>query len=155
MDTPVNVTYCGVGWAAALAHECSRARTSIILSALSMQPPTPKASGDWPQLWRAMCEAPKRGVRVRVLLPAPSPIYPATKGNFRAGSELTKEGVEINYIKGPKLLHAKTAIIDNRAVWIGSGNLTAAAAHHNHEAYIRLDSERIACDLLKRWEALL
>lgn len=149
-----NIEYHGESWAAALAADCTGAQSSILASALSLLPPTPNASGSWPELWRAWKAAAARGVRVAVWLPVPSPIHPATRGNFGAGRACTENQIEIHYIAGARLLHAKTCIIDARVVWIGSGNFTAAAAHHNHEAYLRADCAKIAHELASRWEAL-
>jgi phosphatidylserine/phosphatidylglycerophosphate/cardiolipin synthase-like enzyme len=79
---------------------------------------------------------------------------PATRGNYGAGRACTAAGIHIHYVTGNRLLHAKTCIIDKHAIWIGSGNFTAAAAHHNHEAYLRADCAKIAAEIVSRWEAL-
>ncbi|MFA5825507.1 MAG: phospholipase D-like domain-containing protein [Gallionellaceae bacterium] len=157
MNSPTgqqNLAYHGAGWAKALADECAKAVGGIHISALSMLPPTPNATGHWPELWAVWCAAVQRGVRVGVWLPAPTAIHPATKGNAGAGRRIQEAGMEIHYITGNQLLHAKTCVIDARSVWIGSGNFTAAASHHNHEAYLRADCEEIARQLIQRWESL-
>lgn len=149
-----NISYHGNNWADALAAACSQARETIHISALSMHPPSANAIGDWSRLWRAWCDAVRRDVLVAIWLPIPSPIHPATLRNTTAGRAILAAGMQIHYVKGPRLLHAKTAVIDARSVWIGSGNYTAAAAHHNHEAYLQADCPRIARAVIARWESL-
>lgn len=149
-----NIYYHGEGWANHMAIECGNAQKTIHVSALSMHPPTPNGQGDWPELWRAWCIAAMRGVAVNIWLPAPSPIYPATKNNTGAGSKITLNGMHIHYVTGNRLLHAKTCVIDESSIWIGSGNFTAAAAHHNYEAYLRADCPAIARQIVNRWKSL-
>ena len=146
--------YHGAGWAGAMAAECAAAQKSIHASALSMHTPTPNAAGDWPELYRAWCAAARRGVRVAIWLPAPTQIHPATKGNITAGRSASASGIEVHYIIGNRLLHAKTAVIDGTSIWVGSGNFTAAAAHFNHEAYLQAKCPHIAKQMIARWESL-
>jgi len=148
------ISYHGQGWAGALARSCAGARRSIYLSALSLHPPTPNAQGEWPELWRAWCAAVQRGVTVDMWLPAPSPVHPATARNSTAGRTASEAGITMHYVTGVKLLHAKSAVIDAAEIWIGSGNFTAAAAHHNHEAYLQAICPRIAHELISRWKSL-
>lgn len=149
-----NVNYHGAGWCAALAAECAAAQHTIHMTALSMHAPTAHAHGAWPYLWSALANAVTRGVEVHIWLAAPSSIHPATRGNITAGRAAAAHGIHTHYVTGTNLLHAKTAVIDAHAVWIGSGNFTSAAAHHNHEAYLRADCPRIAAELIHRWQML-
>lgn len=149
-----NLYYHGGGWAIALAAECAAAQRTIHLSALSMIPPTPNGTGAWPELWCAWKAAAARGVAVHIWLAAPSPIHPATRANMTAGKAASSAGIQMHYITGNRLLHAKTAVIDATTIWIGSGNFTAAAAHHNHEAYMRADCPAIARQIIDRWQSL-
>jgi len=153
MDT-CNVTYHSTAWAAALTLASAAAKKSIHLSALSLLPPTPNATGTWPELWRTWCAAAQRGVTVDLWLPTPCHAHPATRANFRAGEACAKNGIKIHYVNPSKLLHAKTAVVDEQIAWIGSGNFTAAAAHHNHEAYIEVHSAKIAREIISRWKLL-
>lgn len=149
-----NIYYHGNGWAEHMAEACSMAQKTIHVSALSMLPPGPNATGDWPELWRAWCAAARRGVQVHIWLPSPTSIHPATKGNTGAGRQIIAAGMHIHYVQPPGLLHAKTCVIDAASVWIGSGNFTAAAAHHNHEAYLQARCPKIARQIIARWESL-
>jgi len=152
--TGAEIYYHGEGWAEHMAEQCALARKSIHISALSMLPPGQNATGDWPELWRAWCAAARRGVRVDIWLPSPTGIHPATKGNIGAGRAIVAAGLGIHFVQGNKLLHAKTVVIDAASVWIGSGNFTAAAAHHNYEAYLQARCPKIARQLIERWEGL-
>jgi phosphatidylserine/phosphatidylglycerophosphate/cardiolipin synthase-like enzyme len=147
-----NVSYHGESWGADMMEDCKRAAKSIHISALSMLAPTKNGSGSWPDLWNAWCAAAQQGVRIDIWLAAPSGIHPATRANVSAGYAIIGAGMYVHYITGNRLLHAKTAIIDAEIAWIGSGNFTAAAAHFNHEAYARIESEKIARQLITRWE---
>jgi phosphatidylserine/phosphatidylglycerophosphate/cardiolipin synthase-like enzyme len=148
------VTYHDTEWCEAMAAQCATARYSIHISALSMLPPTPNATGQWPTLWREWCAAARRGVRVDIWLPAPSAIYPASLGNLSAARKIVEAGMFIHSVPGNKLLHAKTCVIDKCSVWVGSGNFTAAAAHHNHESYMQTCSELIASRIVNRLESI-
>ena len=149
-----NLYYHGEGWAEHMATECDKAAKSIHISALSLLPPGPNSTGSWPDLWRSWCASARRGVRVDFWLPATNPIYPATSGNRKAGSTIQLNGMYIHYITGNRLLHAKTCVIDEQQIWIGSGNFTAAAAHHNYEAYLCADCPEIAKQIVARWKNL-
>lgn len=149
-----NLEYYGANWAYALRLECDQASRSLHISALSLLQPTPNGTGAWPDLWRAWKQAAARGVKVNIWLPAPMPHAPATRGNHGAGRACAEAGIQPHFVTGNRLLHAKTCVIDARSVWIGSGNFTAAAAHHNHEAYLRADCVKIAAAIIARWEEL-
>ena len=149
-----NVMYHGEGWAEAMGEACALAMDSIHVSALSILPPTSNASGDWPELWRAWCAASRRGVAVDIWLPSPNEKAPATLGNGTAGRAIVDSGMNVHFVQGTRLLHAKTCVIDAATVWIGSGNFTAAAAHHNYEAYLEAHSQVIAQCLIERWQGL-
>lgn len=137
-------------WADALRADCERATMSITISAISMQPPRSAGSTPWKLLWRAWEKAAARGVLVQIYLPTPSRSHPATHGNTDAAIQAVKAGMFVSFVPQPRLLHAKSITIDNETCWIGSGNMTAAAAHHNHEIYIRFDNMPIARKI-KEW----
>jgi len=127
-------------WAHCLADDINHARFSIMLSALSFLAPTPTARGPWPELWTAIKTAAKRRVTTEIFLPTPQLAHPATRQNATEAHKLHDLGVTVHLIPGPRLLHAKCAVIDAEITWIGSGNLTAAACGPNHELYARIVS---------------
>lgn len=129
-------------------HENVEASTqSIYISALSMQAPAHKSITPHSKYMRAIAAACARGVRVCVWLAKPRPDIPATHANTGARQWLMAQGIECRFCDDGKLLHAKTMVIDGLLLWIGSGNMTAAAAHHNHEAYLCVSDTSAA----RRW----
>ena len=153
-QTSAPISLHGSDWAVAMSTDCEAAHHSILITALSMHAPTKNAMGNWPRLWRSWVAASQRGCSVQVILPAPCSAHAATLRNPLAGRALADVGITINYVSGPRLLHAKTCIIDTSIAWVGSGNFTAAAAHHNFEEYIRAESPQIAAELTSRWESI-
>lgn len=139
-------------WAELQAHDCTAARQRITISALSCLPPKTKTPGAWPRLWAAWADAAGRGIKVTLYLPAPSAIHPASFQNGQTAIKAHAAGIKCHMIKGPRLLHCKSIAIDENICWIGSGNFTSAAAHHNLEAYTRTISAEMVEQLLKRWK---
>lgn len=141
-------------WALEIAADCENSQLEIMVSSLSMQPPRRPAQTPLGRLWQAWTDAAARGVQVNFFLAAPSKIHPATAQNATAAALAFKAGMQTRYIPQPNLLHAKSVIIDDLICWIGSGNMTAAAAHHNHEIYVRFESQEIARRIKNRWQLL-
>ncbi|HEY6022158.1 MAG TPA: phospholipase D-like domain-containing protein, partial [Candidatus Paceibacterota bacterium] len=131
-------------WAGALADACERASKSITISAISMFPPLRNSEAEFSRLWRAWVSAAARGVTVLIFLPTPQPAHPATMRNASAAAIAYKSDIQCRFIPGPRLLHAKSIVIDGEQVWIGSGNMTAAAALTNHEFYVQFESRECA-----------
>jgi len=147
---PVRTTRIGIhfeDWAPALARDLATAQHCIYLTFLSAIPPTRRQAGPGPDLWATICNAAERRIHVRLLLPAPSGTHPATLFNARAAACLTQYGAQVTLLRSPRLMHAKTASIDGTIAWIGSGNLTAAAAAHNREAWVRCEDPAMALAL--------
>lgn len=138
-------------WAQTMADDCATAQDSIAASALSLLPPRHPSQTPFGRLWQSWVDAAARGVRVVIFLAAPSKHHPATAQNITAGRIAREAGILTRLVPQPGLLHAKTLVIDASRVWIGSGNFTAAAAHHNHEIYCRFDSPQCAARIVERW----
>jgi phosphatidylserine/phosphatidylglycerophosphate/cardiolipin synthase-like enzyme len=136
------------GWASALAYDISQAEKSILIAALSGNAPTGKRAGPMAALWRELLAAPSRGVVARLVLPAPQTAHPATWANMTSATKAHAAGVHTVLIPGARLWHAKAAVIDDRIAWVGSGNLTDAAAVRNVEIWTRMNGAELATDLL-------
>jgi phosphatidylserine/phosphatidylglycerophosphate/cardiolipin synthase-like enzyme len=134
-------------WPSLMARDFIAARGDITLTALSLLPPRTPNGSPFSAWWIALLAAQSRGVSVRIILPAPTPIHPATFRNARVAREIHPSGMRVELIAGARLLHAKTARIDGKIAWVGSGNFTAAAAHHNYEAFLRVEDADIAAQL--------
>lgn len=142
-------------WAATMARDCDAAGVSIHACAISCMPPRTNAPGSWPQLWASWCGAAARGLAVTLYLPAPLKAHGATHYNGEAGRLAAAAGMRPRLKVGPRLLHSKALVIDNRVVWIGSGNFTCAAASKNAESYVRIISPDFAAEIVRRLEQLL
>lgn len=85
-----------------------------------------------PQLLKALTDAARRGVEVKLVLPSYSDSWPIFNLGRSYYSALLREGVEIHELRGA-VMHAKTMCIDG--VWssIGSTNLDTRSFLHNDE----------------------
>ena len=124
-------------WSREIAADIAKARASITLTAISCLPPRGKSLTDFGRLWAALAASAAAGCRLRFILPAPQRAHAATLRNGAAAEAIRDIGGECTLITGSRLLHAKTVLVDDAIGWCGSGNWTAAAAHYNHECWIR------------------
>lgn len=134
-------------WCADMTADIAVAERTIIATALSLLPPRTIRLDDFTRWWLALADAAARGVAIQVALPAPHISHPATLRNDTAAAELRKIGATAILVPVTNLLHAKTICLDSRVAWVGSGNLTAAAAHHNRECYMRTVEPRAVAEL--------
>jgi cardiolipin synthase len=99
----------------------------------------------------ALCQAARRGVDVRLLLPARSN-HPLTDvlahGMF---SELLGAGVRV-FLYRDFMVHAKTALIDDEWVTIGTANLDRWSMLGNYEINVEVQSEALASQVADMFE---
>ena len=81
---------------------------------------------------RSLLRAARRGVKVRLLLPAISDIPLVRLLGQSYYSALLKGGIEIRELQR-EILHAKVMLIDGRRTIIGSANLDQRSFHRNYE----------------------
>lgn len=146
--TPPTIQLVTESWALLLAADIAQAEQCITISTLSLQPPRRVTDSGISVLWEALVSASARRRRVSLILPASAKTHPATAGNNAAASWADKFDMHTYLVPLPRLLHAKTALVDERISWVGSGNLTAAAANHNHEAWSRTTAPEAAIGLM-------
>jgi cardiolipin synthase len=93
-----------------------------------------------PPIIRSLLRAARRGIRVRLLLPARSdvPLIRLLGRSFY--SVLLREGIEI-YEMEYEILHAKVMLIDGKQAVIGSANLDQRSFHRNFEINLIIDDE--------------
>lgn len=102
------------------------------------------------KLARALIQAKKRGLKVRVLFDSSQTRVPETGEivyhyrGLRKADELARGGVHVYYDTTLTLFHAKIALIDDRFVYVGSQNLEIRKDVTNLEATVRLDSHKIS-----------
>jgi cardiolipin synthase len=91
----------------------------------------------------ALFRAVRRGVRVRVLVPSKSDLPVVQFAVEALFDTLLRHGVEIWTMPGT-MLHAKTAIVDDRFTTIGSYNLDERSWHKNLEVNVGVEDRDFA-----------
>jgi cardiolipin synthase len=94
-------------------------------------------------LIKALARAARRGVDVRVLVPAKSEHVTADLLAQRRFERLLRSGVRVFLYEGP-ILHAKTATIDGEWSMIGSCNLDNLSLAFNNEINVELFNPELA-----------
>jgi cardiolipin synthase len=85
-----------------------------------------------PRMIRSLLRASRRGVKVRLLLPARSDAPMVRLLGCSYYGTLLRQGIEIREL-GREILHAKVMLIDGERTVIGSANLDQRSFHRNHE----------------------
>jgi cardiolipin synthase len=94
-----------------------------------------------------MAKAVERGVDVRVILPGPRAAHRILlHANRNRYDVLLRAGVRLFELQ-PAMLHAKTALVDDSLVLVGSANFDRRSAFFNNELTAVVDDARVACDL--------
>jgi cardiolipin synthase len=94
--------------------------------------------------------AARDGVDVRLLLPGRSDI-PALRAFTRVGyRELLEAGARIWEWRGP-MLHAKTVVVDQQWVKVGSSNLNPSSLMTNYELDVLIQDERVADEAARQF----
>lgn len=99
-----------------------------------------------PAYTQALCAAAQDGVDVRLLVPSSSDlpvISPFSRIGYRP---LLEAGVRVFEWNGP-MIHAKTAVADNRWARVGSSNLNLASWISNYELDIAVEDEGFAAEM--------
>ncbi len=104
------------------------------------------------QILKALTEAAKRGVDVKIILPGITDSMVVLHAQRHAYSRLLKAGVKI-YEHDSSLLHAKTAVIDNVWSTIGSTNLDFLSLLNNDEVNAVILSREFAVEVEKMFKA--
>jgi cardiolipin synthase len=120
-----------------------RARTSIDITSAYFLP--------GPLFLRALREAVKRGVTVRVLVPMVCDVWLAGLAMEGMIGKLLRDGIQV-FAYTAAVLHAKTAVLDDRFVLIGSHNLDTFSWRFNLEANVLVDDRAFAGDLVASFE---
>lgn len=95
---------------------------------------------------RALIFAAKRGADVRVLVPRRSDVALAQWASHAAYATLLARGVRIfEYL--PRMLHAKTAVIDDRWTMVGTANLDYRSLFINDELVLLSDCSALNMEL--------
>jgi cardiolipin synthase len=92
-----------------------------------------------PRIIRSLLKAVRRGVRVRLLLPARSDVHFMLLLGRSSYATLLRGGVEIFELER-EILHAKVMLIDAERTVIGSANLDQRSFHRNFEINCMVDN---------------
>jgi cardiolipin synthase len=105
-----------------------------------------------PRIIRALLRAARRGVRVRMLMPARSdvPLVQLVGRSFYG--ILLRGGIEIFEMER-EILHAKVMLVDGERAVIGSANLDQRSFHRNFEINCVIDSSTFGTQIRKELEA--
>ena len=96
---------------------------------------------------KAIKQAAKKNVDIRIILPERSDHYPTLDLGARSFFEtLLEEGVRIFLYSG-KIIHSKSIIVDNKWATVGSLNLDNASLLYNYEANIITTNQAFAREL--------
>lgn len=101
-----------------------------------------------PRIIRSLLRAVRRGVRVRLLLPARSDVPLVLLLGRSSYATLLKGGVEI-YELEREILHAKVMLIDAERTVIGSANLDQRSFHRNYEINCMVDNVQFGGQIRK------
>ncbi|MEO8307601.1 MAG: phospholipase D-like domain-containing protein [Pseudomonadota bacterium] len=98
-------------------------------------------------LKRALLDARKRGVRIRIVLPGPHTDSPLVRYASRSTWDaLLSAGVEL-YEFMPTMFHCKIMIVDGRWTSVGSANFDMRSFRLNYEANLNVFSQPLAEEL--------
>jgi cardiolipin synthase len=101
---------------------------------------------------RALLEARRRGVRVRIIVPGPLNDVPISRNASRAlWGDLLKAGVEFHEYQ-PTMYHVKLLIIDGLWVSIGSANLDNRSFRLNAEANLNVLDAAFAAEQARMFD---
>jgi cardiolipin synthase len=114
------------------------ARTSVYISNAYFLPNL--------RIRRALARAARRGVDVRIILPARSDVPLIRLASRGIWAPLLAAGVRI-YEWQPTILHTKTAIIDQEWVTVGSFNLDYISLRTNRELNVAILDREFACGI--------
>jgi cardiolipin synthase len=128
---------------AVLLLACYRAQDSIAIA-------TPYFVPD-ESLLQALCLAARRGVCVRLLLPARSNHRLADLARGRALQQAAAAGVQIQLY--PTMLHAKLVIIDEAWLLLGSANFDSRSLFLNYELMVALRDHATLAQTLAWFDA--
>jgi cardiolipin synthase A/B len=105
-----------------------------------------------PRIIRSLLRASRRGVRVRLLMPARSDVPLVQLVGRSSYGILLRGGIEIFEMER-ELLHAKVMLVDGERSVIGSANLDQRSFHRNFEINCVIDSSAFGAQIRSELEA--
>jgi cardiolipin synthase len=105
-----------------------------------------------PRIVRSLLRASRRGVRVRLLMPARSDVPLVQLVGRSSYGILLRGGIEIFEMQR-EILHAKVMLVDGERSVIGSANLDQRSFHRNYEINCVIDSSTFGAQIRRELEA--
>jgi len=105
-----------------------------------------------PRIIRSLLRASRRGVRVRLLMPARSDVPLVQLVGRSSYGILLRGGIEIFEMER-ELLHVKVMLVDGERTVIGSANLDQRSFHRNFEVNCVIDSSTFGAQIRSELEA--
>jgi cardiolipin synthase len=105
-----------------------------------------------PQLMAALMDAARRGVNVKIVLPARTDSWLVFHAGRAHYEDLLEAGVKI-YQRRDAMLHAKTAVIDGVWSTVGSSNLDWRSFLHNEEVVAIVVGQEFGAQMQSMFEA--
>jgi cardiolipin synthase len=105
-----------------------------------------------PQLMKALMDAARRGVEVKLVLPAKTDSWMVFHAGRASFDELLAAGVKI-YARREAMLHAKTAVVDGVWSTVGSSNLDWRSFLHNEEVIAIVVGQEFGAQMQAMFEA--
>jgi cardiolipin synthase len=105
-----------------------------------------------PQLMAALMDAARRGVNVKIVLPAKTDSWLVFHAGRAHYEDLLEAGVKI-YQRRDAMLHAKTAVIDGVWSTVGSSNLDWRSFLHNEEVVAIVLGQEFGAQMQSMFEA--
>ncbi len=93
----------------------------------------------------ALVAAARRGVKVRLIRPSPTPRETDEAAHVQ---ELVAAGAQVAYLDSPRV-HAKIIVVDGRRALIGSMNLTMTSLDFNRELGIIVNDDRLIAQVMQ------
>jgi HKD family nuclease len=137
-------------------NEINQAQSSIflVMYLISITPDQPESQPS--RLLKALINAKDRGVDVKVILDQSINFETdslddavLTNKNQQSYELLKKNGVSVFFDESQTFTHAKTLVIDNKTVLIGSSNWSKSALTRNNETNVLIRSEAFAQEIIK------
>ena len=137
-DTPRLLN--SANWAARLTMAIDAAQNTVHVLTFTVIATPQGVDFEQPDPYRAIENAAKRGVNVRLIRSATQhETLPATSGHA-AAARLIYAGAQVRCLPPRPTLHAKAHCVDNKRLFIGSANLSRSSVTSNIELGALLDN---------------
>ena len=138
LDTPSNQIYYDE-----LLRSVKEAETSIkvMMATADYYPDYPEGLQD--QIYDSLVKAKKRGVEVRIILDKSNWSEEVTRTNEQTAIYLRNRGLKVKFDDPKVTTHAKTVIIDEKVVFLGSSNWNFPTYAETYQTNVKLVSGKI------------